>query len=58
VIFGSSERYYQLYGVMRNGELSTDFSDDKSPLDHAAARGGINALLQGTTNRTIEYHEQ
>jgi hypothetical protein len=53
-VFGQPETYFQAYGVMNGGGLSTDFANDKDPFQHAAARGEINGILDGTTSRTIK----
>ena len=52
-IFGASDFYYQLYGVIRNGIVKTDFSNDSNSFDFAGARGEINAIVSGTTTRMI-----
>ena len=52
-IFGDSTRYYQLYGVIRGGDLDTGFDDDESPLDHLAVRGQLNAVVRGTITEVI-----
>jgi hypothetical protein len=53
-VFGTSEVYYQVFGVLESGELKTTFMDDHDPLDHAVGSGEINGILQGTTDRDIQ----
>lgn len=52
-VFGDATRYYQLYGVIREGKLDTGFNDDESALDHLAARGQLNAVVNGTLTETV-----
>ncbi len=52
-VFGDTTRYYQLYGVISGGKLNTGFNDDESPLDHLAARGQLNAVVNGTLTETV-----
>jgi hypothetical protein len=52
-IFGSSAIYFQLYGIIKAGELDTSFRDTRDPLDSAGAGGQINGILLGTTERTV-----
>ena len=52
-VFGDSTRYHQLYGVIREGKLDTEFNDDESPLDHLATRGQLNAVVRGTITGMI-----
>lgn len=56
-INGNDGLYYQLYGVIRGGELNTSFDNDAKPLDHLAARGQINAVVRGTINEAIRLLE-
>lgn len=52
-VFGDSTRYYQLYGVIREGKLETRFNNDESPLDHLASRGQLNAVVRGTVTEVV-----
>ncbi len=52
-VFGDSTRYYQLYGVIREGKLDTGFDDDANPLNHLATRGQLNAVVRGTITEVI-----
>ena len=52
-VFGADQDSYQLFGIVRSGVLSTDFSNDADPVDYSAVRGLINGTLRGTTSRTI-----
>lgn len=52
-VYGSSETYFQTFGVVRGSQFDTGFDDDRDPLSFAATRGEINGILSGTTDRVI-----
>ena len=53
-VYGSSDTYFQTYGVMRGAKFDTNWDGDADPLSFAAVRGEVNGVLQGTTTRTIK----
>ncbi len=55
-VLEDSTRYYQLYGVIREGKLNTRFNEDNFPLDHLAARGQLNAVVRGTITKVIRLY--
>lgn len=52
-VFGGSDSFFQVYGVVRGGEVDTGFENDRDSLDHAVSRGQIHGILSGTTDRVI-----
>lgn len=56
-VYGSSETYFQTYGVVRGSKFEAGFDDDRDPLSFAAMQGEINGILKGTTDRVIRLPE-
>lgn len=56
-VFGTSDTYYQLFGVIRSGQIDTSFSNDRNSLDYSATRGALNGILSGTTEKNITVSE-
>ena len=56
-VFANSDTSYQAYGVLHNGELSTDFESEQRQFDDAAQRGLINGIVTSTTTSTVELRD-
>ena len=52
-VLGSSETYFQLFGVIRGRSFDTGFEHDDQPLDYVGVRGMLNGMLTGTTDRVV-----
>ena len=52
-VFGSSDSFYGIVGIVRAGKLFMDFEAERDPLEYAINRGVLAGILQGTTDRTI-----